>query len=527
MEQAPSWLQKGNKGRRGLTAAHLPKKQESTAPEFDTTAYGDALSPEEAIRLGEEAIRNIKWNLKSNPYGVQAYALLLAGTPTPDAHVQPKSGFGFFAEQGLGKTKMTLADFWNVYNANICDCMVVVTVNSMKLTWLQEMRDENFPFDIHVWPKMKNLPTKTKGQVVIINYEALFRSGGKQLFAWMRRGKPYIAFDESTGLMNHTSKQSKAGVDLAMISVFQRCLAGKPNPMGPHNLWPQLKALGAPVGNYFAFRNTYCVMGGFQGRRVTGQKNVDRLVQIMKPRTFFADKKTWAPTLPDKKYSKLICEMSPAQQRAYKTMAKELYAETQSGQLVEIEYTLHKSMKLQQIASGFIYDEEGNAHRIGKGVPPKMELVTDFIANASGKTIIFAHFEPTVRRLMEMFPDAPYALAKSKMTDEQLERNKARFNSDECDQPFIASSSVLKFGHTLVGTPTNPCQNVLFMENTYSLLTRDQAEARPHRWGASTDLITYYDIICSQVDRDMVRALKNRDNLAMALLNALKGFINE
>jgi hypothetical protein len=128
---------------------------------------------------------------------------------------------------------------------------------------------------------------------------------------------------------------------------------------------------------------------------------------------------------------------------------------------------------------------------------------------------------------MDVFPDAPFALSQGLMEPGQLEANKARFNSDACMQPFIASSSVLKFGHTLIGTPANPCNNVVFVENTYSLLTRSQAEDRAHRWGATADAITYWDIICSPIDRTMVSALKRREDLAQALLKALKGYVDE
>jgi hypothetical protein len=522
---APDWLKEGNAGSRAITQEDKETfKREHLQPAFDDKVFADALTVEQAMELGNKAIETVNWRLKSTPYGVQAYTLFRCNTPPLGAH--PRFGFGFFLEQGLGKTKTTLADFWNMYEAGYNDCMVVVTVNSMKSTWHQEMIDEDYPFDIHVWPDMKRMPSKTKGQVIIINYDAIWRErGGKSLFDWMRRGRPYLAFDESTGLMNHSSNQSQAGVDMSTIAVTCRMLAGKPNPMGPHNLWAQLKGIGAPVGKFLAFRNKFCSMGGFQSRKVVGQRNIPQLVEIMKPRTFFADKKTWAPGLPEKKTSTLICKMTEAQAKAYRTMANELYAEVE-GHLVEIDQGLHKSMKLQQIASGFLYNEERKAIRIGKGKPAKLELLEDFIRNSTGKTIVFAHFDETLQMLMETFPEAPFALSKTKMDPGQLDRNKARFNSDACMQPFIASSSVLKFGHTLIGTPTNPCQNVVFFENTYSLLTRSQAEDRAHRWGATVDVITYYDIICSGVDKDMIRALRNREDLAQALLGALRGFVN-
>ena len=174
--EAPSWLTKGEVGRLGLTKEDLPSNEKPKTvkrPETSIKDFTGGLNPEQAEILGSHAIENVKWNLRSKPYGVQAYALLQCGD---------SRGFGFFLEQGLGKTKTTLADFWNRYNSGFNDCMVVVTVNSMKATWRREMEDENYPFDIHVWPEFKSLPSNTQGQVVVINYEALFRRGGKMLF---------------------------------------------------------------------------------------------------------------------------------------------------------------------------------------------------------------------------------------------------------------------------------------------------------------------------------------------------------
>ena len=469
-------------------------------------------------------MEKIRWPLPSTPFGVQAYALLRSGSPSGIANEDPKTGFGFFLEQGLGKTKTTLADFQNRYDAGLNDCMVVVTVNSMKATWRREMEDERYPFEIHVWPDFEDLPDRNDGVVVIMNYEATFRRGGDIVFEWMRRGRPYIVFDESTCLMNHATSQSRACVKMAAVSGAKRCLAGKPNPNGPHNLWAQLKIIGCDVGNFYAFRNAFCVMGGFKGKVVTGQRNVDRLTEIMKPYVFFAPKTIWAPSLPGKRYATLEAPMTEEKQiEAYGTMANKLYTEISNGTVVEIKQALNKAIKLQQISSGFVYDDDGVAHSVCKGESPKVTLIRDFVRNATGKTIIFAHFTRTIEILLDVFSGAPFAISKTRMPESELEANKARFNSNDCEMPFIAATSVLKFGHTLIGTRENPCQNVVFFENDYSLLTRSQAESRSHRWGATADIITYYDVVSSEVDRHMVKALQKKENLSSALLNAITG----
>ena len=57
-----------------------------------------------------------------------------------------------------------------------------------------------------------------------------------------------------------------------------------------------------------------------------------------------------------------------------------------------------------------------------------------------------------------------------------------------------------KYGHTLVGTPDDPCGTMLFFENTYSLDTRSQIEDRIHRMGAVAESCLYVDLSGSDLD---------------------------
>jgi hypothetical protein len=338
-----------------------------------------------------------------------------------------------------------------------------------------------------------------------------------------------MVFDESVSIANPNSAQGKSCVDLAMMCPASRNLDGLPNPNGPHEFFMQLRAVRAPVGPYFPpFRNQFCEMGGYQNAQVVGARNVKDLARVMKGKVFFADKLTWAPTLPKKLYASRYIDMSPEQMRAYKTMANELYAEIE-GKTITLESALAKSTKLQCIASGYLYDEDRQVHWIHKNSNPKIEAAKEFIAHADGKTIIFAHFKPSVDQLLEAFPGCAHALSKSRMTDDELERQKDRFNNDPSCRVFVAPLSVMQYGHTLVGNPTNPCTSSLFYENTFSRRTRSQAEDRNHRWGAVEGrdaAILYCDLICSPVDAYVIRALKSKGDLAESLLTALKEIIH-
>lgn len=523
MSTVPDFMKKSTA--RGVLAQRWdrePVKLEpfKTEPNANTRLNVDVVTRDMIDRVSEEALNTALWSLKSTPYAVQAYALNLSSN---------SKGFNYFMEQGLGKTKTVLADFLNRFNAGLNDCMVVVTINSMKINWRKEMESEDYPFDTHIWPDVKTVPTHLKGQVIIVNYEAVRGRACKWLMNLMVHAKPYLVFDESTCIANHNSQQGKAGVMLAGISTAVRNLAGLPNPNGPGDLYNQLRVTGAPVGSiFYAFRNRYSVMGGFKNKTCTGVKNERELAETMRGRAFFADKLTWAPTLPKRLYTSRRAEMTPAQKEAYRTMVSQLYAEVENG-TVSIEQAVNKSTKLQQIAAGYIYDENREVRVIGKGENPKLDVVKDYIKHADGKTIVFAHYRPSVQHLIEAFPNAAYALSKAHMKDEELDRQTVRFNNDPACRVFIAPISVMQFGHTLVGTPTDPCTSTLYYENTYSRLARSQSQDRNHRWGAvegEDATILYCDIICSPIDERVIEVLKGRGDMAEALLSVFKEVIH-
>jgi len=74
-----------------------------------------------------------------------------------------------------------------------------------------------------------------------------------------------------------------------------------------------------------------------------------------------------------------------------------------------------------------------------------------------------------------------------------------------------------KYGHTLVGTPEDPCGTMLFFENTYSLDTRSQIEDRIHRMGTVAESCLYVDLSGSDIDERITRALARKENMFKAV----------
>ena len=109
-------------------------------------------------------------------------------------------------------------------------------------------------------------------------------------------------------IKEHKSAQTKAIHKLTQWSAFTgepflvryvRILTGRPQTQGPHDLWGQLRTIGLfPKMNFYAFRGSFCVMGGYILKEVVQAKNTEALAEIMAPVVFQAKKKDWLPNLP-------------------------------------------------------------------------------------------------------------------------------------------------------------------------------------------------------------------------------------
>lgn len=98
---------------------------------------------------------------------------------------------------------------------------------------------------------------------------------------------------------------------------------------------------------------------------------------------------------------------------AYTTMAKEMVL----GDIEAVNMAV-LSGKLQQIASGFIYDEDGDAARIHAR---KWDAVLNLVVAADGPVIIVYQFEWELKHLRKVFPGAPVAREEKSINSTMIE----------------------------------------------------------------------------------------------------------
>jgi len=440
-------------------------------------------------------------------------------------------GFAHFLEMGLGKTLIDLSETAELVKTHDLKRAVVICPNSFKQGWATEIRKHGFDFDVHVFESGAHYINRKfleayhyKLPFLIINYEAIRSPQVQAYVEHFVRGKvSKITADESIQLKTYNAAQTKAGVNLSKNFAYRRILSGRPMTQGPHDLWAQMRFIGALDGwNYFAFRHSFCKMGGFKGKVVIGSKNEEQLAALIDPWVFKAEKKDWSD-IPPKLYTSRYYQLPFSLKYKYDSMLRDfiVYLEDQN---VTVEAAITKYVKLAQIQRGFIIGEDGKVNVLATTKEnPTLDILGEIIQETTGKVlIVYRHIwvgELLNKELSHLNPArimGKYNMDKAGIT---IEGEKEKFNGDTTCRVGLLQQTASKYGHTLLGgeEPENRCSTMVFYENDYSLDARSQVEDRINRHGQQQDCL-YIDLVGTELDKRITEALQNKQNIYESIM---------
>lgn len=466
------------------------------------------------------------WMLNLPPLAVQAEARKQA---LRKKNAGPANAFLYWMEMGLGKTGTVLSEYMECREKSQADFLIVITLNSFKQGWVDEAAKFGLTIKLGVWPDCRKIP-HTKLHGIMFNYEAIIGAGGDYIEQLIAERKVYLCFDECHKIKTHSSAVTKRSMRLWKDAAVRRGLTGTPVGNNVMDLFPQLKLGGGLDGdNPFAFRNRYAKMGGYMKKQVMGvqEERLPDLHRLMDRHSFRATKADWLDLPEQTWHTPIRVEMPPKLRARYKQMQDEFAVELSEETNITADMVISQMLKLQQISSGFIYDNEKAVHHLERvSTMPKYEVVSDlmFSLEGQGKLLVFAHFRPTIERLRVYIKGKlgiEPAVFMGGMKPQDIAAQKAAFNSDEGPDILLAQTSVGSATHTLLGGSNKPCCTTLFFENDYNKIDRLQAESRNHRNGQRYP-VTYYDIISSPAEAKPIKALQQKGDLIKAIVEGIK-----
>jgi SNF2 family DNA or RNA helicase len=432
--------------------------------------------------------------------------------------MKDKDFYGLFAEQGLGKTKIVLDILSYNREARKNLRALVVCPNTLIENWADEIvKHSNLPHVLITGSKARRVRAMAEVTCIyVINYEAT-RIFWKQLKSMKF---DYLILDESTAVKNHKSQQSKACFEIAQTSARRIIMTGTPVMNSPLDLFAQYKILDISIfgHNFYRFRATYAIMGGYMNKLAVSWKNMHNL----KLRAFAcAIRKTKAECLdlPDKLYQVVKLDMTKQQMEIYKKLKEEFIYEFKDV-VVTAPIMLTRLMRFSQITAGFTKDIEGVEHEFAQN--PKVAWIIDFIDDLDdeAKVVVFCRF----RREISMLEDALrqrtiQSVSVHGGTEDRIDRVR-QFNTDKRTKVFIGQIQTAGIGINL--TAASYC---VFMSNSYSYGHRAQAEDRLHRIGQVKN-VTYIDLLMrNTIDVGIHRTLGKKENLAAMVTGDLVAMV--
>lgn len=446
-------------------------------------------------------------------------------------YTRPAKGWAHLLQQRVGKTPTLLAEFCLLrrdFDALWC---IVLAPAAYKRDWPLEAVKFGCPFDSYAFDSSDRKGASkwiaahaATGGLISINYEALKSKDNIALLRPIVGLRTLLAADESVSIQNRQAQSTRAALDLSKEAGWKRILSGKPAPEGPHSLWPQLRFISQIEGvDPVVFRNTFCQIGGFQGRQVKGVKNEDQLHAIFERCSFSGRKSDWLKT-PGTDYAEHRVFLAPDQQRLYDAMQQDFMVELANGTIVASDQIVTKLLKMAQISSGFILDEDGRPHDlVPLNANPKIAEIGNLVRNEiDGKTIVVCHYSHTMDTMEKALQEFGVAVIRSEQWHIKNGRDrieeKDRFNNDPDCSIMLGQEQALRYGHTLLGSDeAGRCRTTIIAESSYSLNDRSQVEERNQGVGQDSP-VTIIDLICTDQDRLVIQALQRKEDIAATLL---------
>lgn len=453
--------------------------------------------------------------------------------------------FALFMEQGTGKTKTAIDTIANLYLQNEINAALIVAPSGVDYNWVYEeipvhlLKTIDYQSFLYRSSKANNLRVKksldcflkqstNNLKILVMMPEALLTFlGNKTARDFLQSNTCIMIVDESGKVLkNHKAKRTKKLIELGAFAKYRRILTGTPITKSPLDLYTQFLFLHKQVlkhSSFYSFRNEFAELEnsyivGRSFKKISGYKNLDRLIELITPYSFRVLKKDCLD-LPPKIYQKHFYTLNSEQKDLYATLKKDdiaypgvptsdvelINCVLQSGDVVLAENALKKLLRLQQIISGFVPVENGRVIKLYKNAleNPRIVALNDVIATTEGKKIIWCRFVEEIKTLLELFGKKARGYF-GQMTSDKKQAALFDFKKN-AEVEFLICNTSMGYGWT-----ANEATNVIYFSNDFNLQNRMQSEDRCHRSG-QTESVFYTDIVCEHtVDEHILSVLKRK-----------------
>lgn len=485
-------------------------------------AVKNILINEEYQIIGEELLQNDlgDFTFKTKPYQYQIEGV---------KYGIDKRHWHLGDEQGLGKTKqiIDLARYLKEMQG-VEHCLVICGVASLRWNWRDEIethsnetykllgfrsrKRSNKLYDGGTKAKLEDLEEVPDEFFWIINIEA-FREEAivKLLKKYHENGTIGAIFiDEVHKVKNPLSAQGKGFIKVMNTknkNDYRVTMSGTPLVNQPMDLFIIFKSLGYEENSYTAFKNHYCIFGGYMHREIVGYRNLQELKTRLKNiqlRRLKEDVLELPQKFPQTVYVDMYKEQEP------------LYKEVLAGLQDKIDLIMLSPNPLAQFTR--LRQVVGTPQLVSSTVQKSAKLdklveLVDEIASRGEQCLIFSNWAEVVQIIVDILKpyDAMGYLAKNKNL-------KDTENSFKADKNKVALVGTIKLMGT--GLTFNNSNNVIFFDSPWTGADKQQCIDRCHRIGQTNDLNIYSLVCANSIDEKVEMIVRRKELLSQGIVDS-------
>lgn len=484
----------------------------------------------DAERLAEDPAPLLPYPVKANLYKhqIRGANMALRAFGALDAKT-PGGGFGELFEMGCGKTLTTIAVAGALYNLGKIDRVLVVAPTSVCSVWPHDLNQfATFPWEARVLlgdkkkrlkalNELENWPFKAL-RIAVINYESTHREG---IFEALAAYKPdLIVCDESQRIKNPSAAQSKALHKLGDAAPFRMILSGTPVQNNAVDLYSQYRFLDPAVYgvNFYAFKNRYCIMGGYGQHQIVGYRNMDELVEKEHSVAYRVTKEECLD-LPQQTFINRYVQFTDAEQAIYEQLRKSSFLELETGENVTATTILTMYLRLMQLTGGFLTaDESTRPKQVNTAkLDALADIVDDYVVDAGKKLVIFARFRAEIAAIENLLRlrKIQYGSIYGDVPMEERGKIVDDFQTNPDTKVFVAQIQTAGLGITLHAAST-----AVFYSYDYNYANYAQALARIHRIGQRLPVTYIHLVVDGSIDEKILAALENKEDMAKTVVDS-------
>lgn len=466
--------------------------------------------------------------------------------------------FGFFWEQGTGKSKVIIDTAAYLYQQGKISALIVIAPNGVHRNWILNEVPAHMPDIEYQTAWWASNPRKVERErmeellkpsphlkIFTINFEGCSAKGTrnttkakslKYIYQLLCQNETLLVIDESSKIKNPKALRTKAILNMRKYAKYRRILTGTPISQGPLDAYTQMAFLDPEIlgfGSWYAFRNHFAILEteynwktAKEYTKVVEYKNLEELSRLLKPYTS-RKLKIDCLDLPPKVYERRYVTMSPEQRKIYKEVR-----DATLDELLDLEYeiedkvirinapiVLTKIMRLQQILGGFFPPDEENPKPTPlPGTNTRLNTLLEVLEETQGKALIWSRFVPEIRLIAKtirsVYGNESTVLYYGEVSnDERDEAIRSFQDRNSSVRFFVGQITTGGYGLTLTRGAT-----AVYYSNVWSLEVRLQSEGRIDRIGQENPM-TYIDLETEDtVDKMIIDALREKRKLSDVIL---------